>query len=178
MSTTKKLYIIPLHHSQTLHSFALLKSPTLCCRSSFHHSQTVYNFNHSTCSLCTIHFYIILKLISLSVYSSLCLCTIHSLHHSQTDSLIHTYHTRLVLPYITSFSNRYTILCAKREAFLSFIHSLHHYQTVLFHLSFAISRWLVYHTFLHHSEAYQVLSSSVQWLVYHSFLHHSQTRLI
>ena len=105
MSTTKKLYIIPLHHSQTavcacqylvtlvyhtfLHhsqtftslysAFALLvyhtflhHSQTFWCFSSspitlvyhtfLHHSQTFNGPVHNSISLCTIHFYIILKL--------------------------------------------------------------------------------------------------------------------
>ena len=101
--------------------------------------------------LCTIHFYIILKLLV------------------QTEGL-----KTACVPYIfTSFSNdicSFSLYCE-----LVYHTFLHHSQTNRAVIATMLT--LVYHTFLHHSQTHHNIHVQTNQLVYHTFLHHSQTRL-
>ena len=100
--------------------------------------------------LCTIHFYIILKLDVQYPGKLLGLCTIHFY---------------IILKRIVANSFE-----AHRLVYHTF---LHHSQTNKTFLS--LLSVLVYHTFLHHSQTRPVTSATMATLVYHTFLHHSQT---
>ena len=142
------MYHTFLHHSQTTRRMILLFFK-LVYHTFLHHSQTISDNMTPLNSLCTIHFYIILKqhFIPHRLYLA-CVPYIFTSFSNTSENA--TSHHKACVPYIfTSFSNWLT-----NDSGINA---------------------LVYHTFLHHSQTRRTISRKIIGLVYHTFLHHSQT---
>ena len=84
MSTTKKLYIIPLHHSQTLHSVALWNL-RLVYHTFLHHSQTKLVIKGLKEKL-VYHTFLHHSQTMVFIIITVCRLVYHTfLHHSQTE---------------------------------------------------------------------------------------------